>query len=48
MTLHSLTHAAGCSMAKSNTDQFLDHDQSYATCEAVHRPSHPGATGSIG
>jgi len=29
-------------MAKSNTDQFLDHNRSYAKGEAVHRPSHPG------
>lgn len=29
-------------MAKSNTDQFLDHNKSYAKGEAVHRPNHPG------
>jgi carbonic anhydrase len=29
-------------MAKSNTDQFLDHNRLYARGEAVHRPAHPG------
>jgi carbonic anhydrase len=29
-------------MAKSNTDQFLDHNKLYANGHAVHRPSHPG------
>jgi len=29
-------------MAKSNTDQFLDHNKLYANGHAVHHPSHPG------
>jgi carbonic anhydrase len=29
-------------MAKSSTDQFLDHNRRYASGEAVHRPTHPG------
>jgi carbonic anhydrase len=29
-------------MAKSDTDQFLDHNKLCAKGEAVHRPDHPG------
>jgi carbonic anhydrase len=30
-------------MATSMTDQYLENNQRYAQCEAVHRPTHPGA-----
>ena len=29
-------------MAKSNTDQFLDHNQQYANGQVIHKPAHPG------
>lgn len=29
-------------MAKSNTDQFLEHNQKYASGQAMHKPAYPG------
>ncbi len=29
-------------MAKSNIDQFLDHNQQYANGQMIHKPAHPG------
>ena len=29
-------------MAKTNTDQFLEHNKQYASGQAVHKPAYPG------